>query len=230
MILVVVAQQITKRNQILMHTIANPNIQHTLNSLHREASRQGFTIIKGLSKGIFRKLQPEDMKDAYIAITREQGEFLYDLLIREQSQYIVEFGTSFGISTLYLGAAAAKNGGQVITTELLPEKCQVARENFAEAGLQDIIELREGDALETLKDLPSGIDFLLMDGWNDLYLPLLRMLEPKLASGALIYTDNAAFASARPFLDYIHSQPKKYQSERIKDSKGGSELSRFLAK
>ncbi len=211
-----------------MHTIANPQIQHTLNSLHREASGQGFTILKGLSKGIFRKLRPEDMKDAYIAITRDQGEFLFDLLVQNQCQHIVEFGTSFGISTLYLGAAAAVNNGRVITTELLPDKCQVARENFEEAGLSDIIELREGDAMETLQNVASGIDFLLMDGWNDLYLPLLKLLEPKLAPGALIYTDNAAFASARPFLDYIKSNPKKYQTERIKDSKGGSELSRFL--
>ena len=211
-----------------MHTITNPQIQHTLNSLHREASGQGFTILKGLSKGIFRKLRPEDMKDAYIAITRDQGEFLFDLLVQNRCQHIVEFGTSFGISTLYLGAAAAVNDGRVVTTELLPDKCQVARENFAEAGLSDIIELREGDAIETLQDVASGIDFLLMDGWNDLYLPLLKLLEPKLALGALIYTDNAAFASARPFLDYIKSNPNKYQTERIKDSKGGSELSRFL--
>lgn len=211
-----------------MYTISDSRIQHTLNSLHREASGQGFTLLKGLSKGIFRKLMPEDMKDAHMAITAEQGKFLYDLLIRNRCRHIIEFGTSFGLSTLYLGAAAAINEGKVISTELLPEKYQVARENFAEAGLSDIIELRQGDALETLIDVDVGIDFLLMDGWNDLYLPLLKMLEPKLAPGAIIYTDNVAFASARPFLEYIRSQPQRYQTKRIKDRKGGSELSTFL--
>ncbi|MEL7422002.1 MAG: class I SAM-dependent methyltransferase [Bacteroidota bacterium] len=213
-----------------MHTIANSQIQSTLNSLHREASGQGFTILKGLSKGVFRKLRPEDMKDAYIAISREQGEFVYDLMLQHQSQHIVEFGTSFGISTLYLGAAAQATGGKVITTELLPEKCRVAQENFAQAGLQDIIELREGDALETLQDVAPGIDFLLLDGWNDLYLPLMKLLEPKLATGALIYTDNASFASARPFLNYINSNPDKYKSVRIQDNKGGSELTTYIGK
>ena len=211
-----------------MLTISNPQIQHTLNSLHREASGQGFTILKGLSKGLFRKLRPEDMKDAYIAITRQQGEFLYDLLLRQKAQHIVEFGTSFGISTLYLGAAAQVNGGQVITTEILPDKCRIAAENFEEAGLQDIIDLREGDALQTLEDVASGIDFLLLDGWNHLYLPLLKLLEPKLKPGALIYTDNASFASAKPFLQYIQSHPEKYRTERIRDNKGGSELTTYL--
>ncbi len=213
-----------------MHAIANSQIQHTLNSLHRKASGQGFTILKGLSKGVFRKLQPEDMKDAYIAITREQGEFVYDLLLKHQAKHIVEFGTSFGISTLYLGAAAQVTGGHVITTELLPEKCRVARENFADAGLQDFIEVREGDALETLQDVEPGIDFLLMDGWNDLYLPLMKILEPKLAPGALIYTDNASFASARPFLNYLKSKPDEYRSVRIHDNKGGSELTTYIGK
>ena len=79
------------------------------------------------------KLRPEDMKDAYIAISRNQGIFLYDFLIQQKAKHIVEFGTSFGISTLYLGAAAKVNGGQVITTELLANKCKIARANFEKA-------------------------------------------------------------------------------------------------
>ena len=211
-----------------MQKITDTNIIQTLNKLHQEASQQGFTLLKGLSKGIFRKLKPEDMKDAYIALSREQGEYIYDLLVKSNAKHIVEFGTSFGISTLYLGAAAKENDGQVITSELLPEKCQIAQQNFIEAGLQDWIELREGDALETLKDIKSGIDFLLLDGWNDLYLPLMKTLEPKFKKGTLIYTDNAAFPSAKPFLNYLKSNPEKYKSGRIDGVKGGSELTEFL--
>lgn len=210
------------------HRITDPRIQQTLSRLHEEASSQGFTLIKGLTKGIFRKLRPEDMKDAYIAISQQQGEFLYDLLIQRQSKHIVEFGTSFGISSLYLGAAAKENGGTVITTELLPEKCNVANANFQEAGLDSWIELREGDALKTLTDIEDGIDFLLLDGWNDLYLPLVQMLAPKFKAGTLIYTDNASFPSARPLLNYFESNPDRYQSRRLRDDKGGSELTEVI--
>ena len=211
-----------------MQQITNNTIINTLNRLHNEASSQGFTILKGLSKGIFRKLKPEDMEEAYIAISRQQGQFLFDLLVQNNAKHIVEFGTSFGISTIYLGAAAERTNGKVITTELLASKCKIANQNFKQAGLENIIELREGDAMETLKNINDGIDFLLLDGWNDLYLPLLQLLEPKFKKGTLIYTDNASFKSAKPFLNYIQANSQKYKSVRLKDDKGGSELTEFL--
>ncbi len=212
-----------------MRKIKDFKIQQTLNRLHNDSSRDMGKILRGLSKGIFRKLRPEDMKDAYIAISRKQGEFLYDLLVERQAKNIVEFGTSFGISTIYLAAAAKENGGKVITTELLAEKCAVAQHNFEEAGLSEVIDLREGDALKTLQNLEDSIDFLLMDGWNDLYLPLLKQLEPLFKDGTIIYTDNASFKSAKPYLDYIYSRPEKYRSQRVADDKGGSELTTVAA-
>lgn len=136
----------------------------------------------------------------HISITREQGEYIYDLLIRANAKNIVEFGTSFGISTIYLAAAAKENKGRVITSELLASKCKIALQNFKDADVNDIIDLREGDAMETLKDIPNNIDFLLLDGWNNLYKPLLKMLEPKLSNGAYIYTDNIMFAGSKPFV------------------------------
>ena len=211
-----------------MNRVADYNVINVLQDLHNKADKEFPKILKGLAKGIFRKLRPEDMRHTYIAISRQQGAYIYDLLVKRKAKNIVEFGTSFGISTLYLGAAAKVNEGKVITTEILTNKCKVAQQNFEDAGLQDFIELREGDALETLKDTPSEIDFLLLDGWNDLYLPLLKLLEPRLKKGALIYTDNASFKSAKPFLNYLNSNPKRYKSRRIHDDKGGSELTEFL--
>ncbi len=211
-----------------MQTIPERAVRSTLAELHTQSNQEFPKILRGLAKGVFRKLKPEDMKDTFIAISRERGEFIYDLLREREARNIIEFGTSFGISTIYLAAAAKANGGRVITTELLANKCAVARENFEQAGLSEYIDLREGDALETLReDVPDAIDFLLLDGWNDLYLPLLELLEPKFKPGTLIYTDNASFKSARPFLEYIHGQPQRYQSRRIKDNKGGSELSEY---
>ncbi len=209
--------------------IMDSQVSTTLNRMHNEADSEGLTIAKGLAKGIFRKIKPEDLKDAYIAISRGQGHFLYNLLIEKDARHIVEFGTSFGISTMYLGAAAKVTGGKVITSELLAKKCKVAQQNFDKANLQDWIEIREGDALETLRDIPDGIDFLLLDGWNDLYLPLLKILEPKFKKGTLIYTDNASFSSAKPLLNYIKANPAKYTTKRLRDAKGGSELTEYIA-
>lgn len=205
-----------------MHTIKDARIKKTLDRLHTEAAAQRLTLVKGLVKGLFRKLKPEDMQDAYIPISRQQGEFLYDLLLREEATHIVEFGTSFGISTIYLAAAAKQTNGKVITTEILPNKCQVARHNFREAGLEKWIEIREGDAMETLTGINDEIDFLLLDGWNDLYLPLLKILPLKM--GALIWADNAALPSAKPYIQYLRSKPDQYRSQRLKDDKGGAEL------
>lgn len=209
-----------------INRIVDKRVNNTLNRLHKAASNQKWTMIKGMSKAMFRPLQPVDMKDAYIAISKEQGEYIYNLLLEKKAKHIVEFGTSFGISGLYLGAAARETGGKVITTELVPDKCKVAQQNFEEAGLQDFIELREGDAMETLKDVSDGIDFVLLDGWKDLYLPLMKMLEPKLKKGAVIYTDNASFPGAQPFINYIRSNPN-YQSTWMDSDQGGVDVSVF---
>ncbi|WP_299278914.1 O-methyltransferase [uncultured Psychroserpens sp.] len=210
-----------------MHTISNEKTLKTLNKLHKESSSEKLTIMKGALKGIFRELRPSDMKNAYIAITRDQGEYIYDLLIREKAKNIIEFGTSFGISSIYLGAAAKQNNGQVITTELLDSKANKALQNFIDADVDNQIDLRIGDAMETLQNTPDNIDFLLLDGWNDLYLPLIKILEPKLKNGAYIYTDNINFPGSKSFIEYIKSNPRKYKTKRLSENKGGVELTEY---
>lgn len=207
--------------------IEDKNISQTLTRLHKSSRKDLPNIMKGLAKGVFRKLKPEDMKNAYIAMTEEQGMFMYDTIIKNNSRHIVEFGTSFGISTLYLAAAARKTNGKVITTEILPNKCKKAGQNFEEAKALDVIELREGDALETLKDVEKGIDFLLLDGWNDLYLPLLKILEPKFQKNCIIVTDNANFSGAKPFLNHVR-QSKHYTSQNLKLEGGRTEYTIYL--
>ena len=210
-----------------MHKIDNEVTLKTLEKLHQESSSEKLTILKGALKGVFRKLKPEDMKEAYISVSKEQGEYIYNLLINEKAKNIVEFGTSFGISTIYLAAAAKKNNGKVITSELLASKCKIALQNFKDADVNNAIDLRLGDAIKTLKNVPGNIDFLLLDGWNDLYLPLIKMLEPKLSNGAYIYTDNIKFPGSKSFVKYINSHPEKYDTKRLSESKGGVELTRF---
>jgi predicted O-methyltransferase YrrM len=110
---------------------------------------------------------------------------------------IIEFGTSFGLSTLHLAAALRDNGGgRLIGTEFEATKVAQARANIAAAGLGDLVEIREGDALETLaRELPEPIDLVLLDGAKNLYSGVLSLLEPRLRVGALILADNADWSA-----------------------------------
>jgi predicted O-methyltransferase YrrM len=132
-------------------------------------------------------------KDVHLAVSRETALLLYVLGRSMKARSVVEFGTSFGISTLYLAAALKDNGGgRVIGSEFEPSKVKRARANMAAAGLAELVEIREGDALETLaRDLPDSIDLVLLDGAKTLYAQVLLLLEPRLRTGALIVADNA---------------------------------------
>ena len=135
-------------------------------------------------------------KNLYLAVSRETAGLLYMLARSIQARSVVEFGTSFGISTLHLAAALKDNGGgRVIGTEFEPSKVTRARENIAAAGLSEFVEIRAGDALETLShDLPQTIDLVLLDGAKSLYPQVLELLAPRLRRGALIVADNAEMA------------------------------------
>jgi predicted O-methyltransferase YrrM len=136
------------------------------------------------------------MKDFHLAVSRETGTLLYMLARATGARSIIEFGTSFGVSTLHLAAALKDNGGgRLIGSEFEPSKVVRARANIAAAGLSDLVDIREGDALETLaRDLPESIDLVLLDGAKALYPSVLALLEPRLRAGALIVADNAGMS------------------------------------
>ncbi len=138
----------------------------------------------------------ERMKEQPLAVSRDTGALLYMLARSIHATSIVEFGTSFGISTLHLAAALRDNGGgRLITTEFEPSKLARAKANLAAGGLADLVECREGDALQTLRaDLPERIDLVLLDGAKALYPEVLALLEDRLAPGSLIVADNADYA------------------------------------
>ena len=134
------------------------------------------------------------LKDQPLPVSRATGALLYMLARSTGALAIVEFGTSFGISTLHLAAALRDNGagGRLITCEFEPSKVLRARANLAAAGLDDLVEFREGDALRTLAtELPGAIDLVLLDGAKSLYPDVLALLEPRLRAGALVVADNA---------------------------------------
>jgi predicted O-methyltransferase YrrM len=133
------------------------------------------------------------LRDQPLPVSRATGALLYMLARSIGAQNIVEFGTSFGISTLHLAAALRDNGGgRLIGSEFEPSKVARARANLAAANLSDLVDIREGDALETFaRDLPRSIDLVLLDGAKDLYPSILSLLENRLRVGALIVADNA---------------------------------------
>lgn len=133
------------------------------------------------------------LKDFALPVSRQTGALLYMLARSSGARTIVEFGTSFAISTLHLAAALRDNGGgRLITSEFEPSKVARARQNLAAGGLHDLVEIREGDALQTLaRDLPERIDLLLLDGAKALYPDILALVESRLRPGALVVADNA---------------------------------------
>lgn len=183
-----------------MTTLTRPPLATLLEQLFAEAEKTQAAFRRSRSAGGSARDQGEDYKefylsakDVYLAVSRETGTLLYMLVRHSRARNVVEFGTSFGISTLHLAAGLRDNGGgRVLGTEFEPSKVVRARANMQAAGLADLVEIREGDALETLAhDLPDPIDLVLLDGAKSLYSPVLALLEPKLRAGALIVADNA---------------------------------------
>lgn len=152
------------------------------------------------------------LKDFPLAVSRETGSLLYLLARSSGARNVVEFGTSIGISTLHLAAALRDNGGgRLISSEFEPGKIARARANLAAAGLADLVEIREGDALQTLgSDLPERIDLLLLDGAKALYLDVLQRVQSRLRPGALIVADNADYSP--DYLAHVRDSANGYLS------------------
>ena len=131
-----------------------------------------------------------NLDDLLLSVGRDAGTLLYLLATGAQSRRILELGTSYGYSTVWLGAAARATGGKVLSLELKDFKIEHARQALTRAGLSTRVEFHAGDCLETLKALPGPFDFVLLDVWKDLYLPCFELVHPKLAPGGIICADN----------------------------------------
>jgi predicted O-methyltransferase YrrM len=162
----------------------------------------------------------------YLEVAPETGRLLYLLARARRARSVVEFGTSFGISTIHMAAALRDNGGgKLISTEFESSKVAGARANLAKAGLDDLVEIREGDALETLAgDLPPVIDLVLLDGAKSLYLNILSLLEPHFLPGTIVVADDAD--SSPDYLARVRSPESGYLSLPFTDD---VELSMRLA-
>lgn len=168
----------------------------------------------------FDKRTHQFLSDKLVALDRNKAEFCYQVCRALQAKRVVEVGTSFGVSTLFLAAAVRDNvrgvagAGLVIGTEYEPAKAQAARDNFAEAGLADFIELREGDLRETLREIGGLVDFVLMDIWTPLVRPALELIAPNLRAGAVIICDNTVQAREgyRDYFEFINDPANGFRT------------------
>lgn len=192
-----------------MNQLSDIKVASTLISLHMQAEADFESRKKQRAENRDTKLA---QSTAYMAVTEEEGRFLYQLAQISKAKNIVEFGCSFGISTIYLAAAARENGGTVTTTELENNKVVGARKNITHAGLSDVVTILEGNALDTLSNLNHQIDFIFLDGAKELYFPVFELLEPKFNKQTVICADNVDNEGARPLLTYIQSAPSHFTS------------------
>ena len=157
------------------------------------------------------------LKDLWLPVSRDTGKLLYMLARSSKARAIVEFGTSFGLSTLHLAAALRDNGGGVlIGSEFEASKVALARDHFIQGGVSDLIHVREGDALVTLaSDLPDSVDLLLLDGAKALYCEVLRLVESHLRPGALVVADNTDYCPE--YLAYVRAPENGYLSVPFAD-------------
>jgi predicted O-methyltransferase YrrM len=202
------------------NTLLSPHITQLLDRLFAEsdASEPALEAVAHsdagrliTSKTGYRQLYSL-LKNIAIPVSRETGALLYMLTRSTRPQSIVEFGTSFGISTIYTAAALRDNGsGRIISTEFEPSKAARARQHLTEAGLIDLVEIREGDALQTLaRDLPRTLDLVLLDGAKGLYADIFDRLEPRLHPGSLILADDARHCP--DFVSRMRSDTYRYLS------------------
>jgi predicted O-methyltransferase YrrM len=190
-------------------TLFAPKTRALLDKLFAEADTDGQRLARKVPEDARGKA--DALEDVYMPISAAGGRLLYSLVRAIRPAVVVEFGTSYGISTLHLAAAVKDNGtGHVYGTELSATKVTAARENLAMADLSDHVTILEGDAIETLAGVPGPIGLLLVDGWKELSLPVLHLLEPRLAPGALVVADDITMPSMRPYLDHVRDPRSGY--------------------
>jgi predicted O-methyltransferase YrrM len=198
-------------------TLDDPRVRRILDGMHSAADRNDPPLL-AQAKGKSMAERRAALSEAFIPVSPDAGRFLYALVRGSMPGTVIEFGTSFGISTIYIAAAIRDRGaGIVVTTELLAKKADRASEYIREAGLMDVVDLRVGDALETLQGLERNASVVFLDGAKELYLPVLQLLEPAMKPGALVIGDDLdLFPDAlAPYLRYVRDPAQGYVSVKV---------------
>ena len=195
-----------------MSVLHDSALKVLLDGLHAKSDRQIAELERFQAGQATHPSTDDEIKafrsDKLVALDRDKAEFCYQLCCATNARRIVEIGTSFGVSTLYLAAAVRDNvrasggSGVVIGTEYEPAKANAARAHFEQAGLSNLIDLREGDLRETLSTIEGPVDFMLVDIWIRMARPALELVTPRLRRGAIVICDNTARFRA-DYADYF---------------------------
>jgi predicted O-methyltransferase YrrM len=180
-----------------------------------------------------RKTRPANpsaaaLDDRLLAVGPDTGQLLNILAKSQKAPAILELGTSYGYSAIWLADAARAAGGRLVTMELHDYKSDYARQMSVKAGLAGHVDFEVGDAVSMIAGLPHGIDFVLVDLWKDLYVPCLEALYPKLNAGAIIVADNMILPGGEAVNRYARAVRSKPGMSSIRVPVGsGLEISRF---
>jgi predicted O-methyltransferase YrrM len=171
----------------------------------------------------------DTLRDSFmLAVGPETGQLINILARSLTAPHILELGTSYGYSTVWLAEAARATSGRVTTMELQAEKSAYARDMLAKAGLADHVDFRVGDALGLIEALPPGIDFVLVDLWKEFYLPCLERFYPKLNPGAVLVADNIIRPGKEGALRYVKAvRARPGMTSILLPVGAGLEISRF---
>jgi predicted O-methyltransferase YrrM len=222
-------------------TLCDPRADGVLARLDEEAHRQAAEMRRyydAKRQSVKRTTDPESktdmdfVRDKFVALDPEKCDLCYMLCRSIRARRVVEFGTSFGVSTIYLAAAVRdtvrETGGEgiVIGTEIEPSKAAVANANLADAGLGSFVEVRVGDARQTLRDAGGAVDFLLLDSWIPLVRPVMDVMASQLRPGAIVVCDNVQIYE-REYSDYTSfvRDPKNGFRSVLLSHEGGLEIS-----
>lgn len=223
-----------------MTMLNDPDLELLLDRLHHRSDVQAPAIREHRAERDRADRTPEEqatltktfLADKLYALDRDKAEFCYQLIRTVDARRVVEMGTSYGVSTLYLAAAVRDNvrvgggSGLVIGTEYEPEKARAARENFDEAGLSSFIDLREGDLRKTLRQIQGPIDFVLFDIWLPMVRPALELVAPHLRQRAVVVCDNTEVdrLGYSDYFAFINDPVQRFRTMTIPFS-GGFEMS-----
>ena len=156
-------------------------------------------MLDGRVRAVLARLEAEDADERAREVPREErarqvarttGQFLFAFVAPQTDCEVLEIGGSRGYSSIWLGAGVRYLGGRVLSLENDPAKAEAWRRNVAEAGLEDWVELIEGDALETVPGIADVFDLVFLDAEKEQYEELFQHARKKLEPGAVVIADN----------------------------------------
>lgn len=163
-----------------------------------------------IENALIRNLSPEEMRgrvdEFLIPVGPDVGRFMHDLAVAAKAKIIIELGTSYGYSAVWLASAARQTGGKLLSIDLARDKQVYALERLQRAGLESYADFICGDARTVLDLIAGPVDLVLIDLWKDLYIPCFDAVRPKLASPSYLVADNMTYPAVS------HADAEKYRA------------------